>query len=513
MPSQTPGNPPAVQSHDPAPPPAALLRRHNAVVLEPALALQLPGQKLRPTVYVADRLLIAFRPDGTPDDVARDYVKKAAGAEGLVVAVTPRDGYELAAFAPPMTVPAAVDAWRVLQTARGLAAQQKLTLDGVGLDHLVQVSAPVSGAPFDSSNRPPPLAGASVYDRAPVAWAGPAPVLPDPVPGTRSPVVALVDTGCAPHPWLPDSVVTRNPGADGVPAGLPDAGQDGQPDVLGPLDGHIDTFFGHGTFSAGLVRQVCPQARVLSVRLLGPDGAATESDLVSALRRIHALVLAAQTLPGTGQPVDVLSLSCGFYPESLTGLASSALTRVLGDLARIGVTVVAAAGNDATTRERMPALLTPYSGGVTAPAARGGDVPLISAGALNPDGTIALFSNTSGPGGWVCEFAPGAALVSAMPAADAGANPPYSRPDPAGGTRADLDPDHFGAERRPDSDGRDAAAFARWSGTSFAAPVIASRIARALPPILSTSDSSGAQVAAVARAWTAIGSAIRRYAP
>jgi hypothetical protein len=251
----------------------------------------------------------------------------------------------------------------------------------------------------------------------------------------------------------------------------------------------------------------------MSVRLLGQDGAAAESDLVSVLRRLYALALAAQTPAGTGQPVDVISLSCGFYPESLTGIAASALARVLADLARIGVIVVAAAGNDAIDRERMPALLTPHPGGVVGPAARGGDVPLVSAGALNPDGTVALFSNTSGPGGWVCDFAPGAALVSTMPATNAGANPPYSRADPAGGTRAGLDPDHYGSEGRPDSDGRDAAAFARWSGTSFAAPVLAGRIARALPPVPSTADRAGGQAGAVTRAWTAISSAVRRYGP
>jgi hypothetical protein len=43
---------------DPPLPPPSVLSRFNARALDPADASVLPGQKLRPTAYVADRLLV-----------------------------------------------------------------------------------------------------------------------------------------------------------------------------------------------------------------------------------------------------------------------------------------------------------------------------------------------------------------------------------------------------------------------------------------------------------------------
>ena len=88
-------------------------------------------------------------------------------------------------------------------------------------------------------------------------------------------------------------------------------------------------------------------------------------------------------------------------------------------------------------------------------------------GALNPDGTIALFSN-DGP--WVRFLRPGAALVSTMPTtydALAGADERGRSTRAASGARRST---------RTTS----AAGFGVWSGTSFAAPVFAGEVAAAL---------------------------------
>jgi len=96
--------------------------------------------------------------------------------------------------------------------------------------------------------------------------------------------------------------------------------------------------------------------------------------------------------------------------------------------------------------------------------------PLVSVGALNPNGTVALFSNI---GPWVQTFATGAAVLSTVPAGTAptafsgGLHATAAAPID-GLNRETIDPDDF------------TGGFAVWSGTSFAAPVIAGRIAAEL---------------------------------
>ena len=38
--------------------------------------------------------------------------------------------------------------------------------------------------------------------------------------GGRRPVVAVLDTGCGEHDWLPDDIVTRTPVVDGTVLGV-----------------------------------------------------------------------------------------------------------------------------------------------------------------------------------------------------------------------------------------------------------------------------------------------------
>jgi subtilisin family serine protease len=146
--------------------------------------------------------------------------------------------------------------------------------------------------------------------------------------------------------------------------------------------------------------------------------------------------------------------------------------------------VVAAAGNFSTDRPFYPAAL----------AARppGPGAPLLSVGALNPNGSVALFSNQ---GDWVHWWAPGAAVVSTFPPLS-GSISPAIRPPHGGGAhrRETLDPDDFQG------------GFAIWSGTSFAAPVVAAEVAAALlaghHPGAPLTDLN--EAAAVARAKAAV---------
>jgi subtilisin family serine protease len=119
--------------------------------------------------------------------------------------------------------------------------------------------------------------------------------------------------------------------------------------------------------------------------------------------------------------------------------------------------------------------------------------PLVSVGALNPNGsTDALFSNT---GPWVRCYEKGAAVLSTIPAWDGGlqavaAVEAYQR------QRSAIDPDDFRG------------GFAVWSGTSFSAPLFAGKVAEALhrggvPARDTTGTAEESAGAARQRAWAA----------
>ena len=53
--------------------------------------------------------------------------------------------------------------------------------------------------------------------------------------------------------------------------------------IFDNLNGLVDVLCGHGTFMAGVIRQRCPEATILSVPVMAADGVAREGDIVSAL--------------------------------------------------------------------------------------------------------------------------------------------------------------------------------------------------------------------------------------
>jgi subtilisin family serine protease len=272
-------------------------------------------------------------------------------------------------------------------------------------------------------------------------------------------VVALLDTGVGSHAWL-DDVVRRY----GSIAALRDGAREAE-DFVGVLTGHPvlegteSSDAAHGTFMAGLVHQLCPDADLLSVRVT-QGGAIAESDLVEALALLLFRQQDALNRGDPGRLVDVVTLASGFYHETPVDpwTETSLLGQVIAALGRLGVCVVASAGNDATARPMYPASLAGEQ-------CDNDSIPLVSVGALNPDGrSVALFSN-AGP--WVTTHRPGVAVVSTMPGFEGGLEP-MARSESYGLVRSSVDPDDFRS------------GFATWSGTSFSAAVVAGEIAERL---------------------------------
>jgi hypothetical protein len=270
------------------------------------------------------------------------------------------------------------------------------------------------------------------------------------LPGQRRPVVAVLDTFVDPeegvHPWLghPTDVepfvadIWTPKGNDVPPARHP-----------GPI-GPDDKAAGHGTFIAGLIRQLAPDAEVIMMRVMHPDGKVLDDHLMQALGELLERVQA-------GIFVDVICLALGFHigKDSRDADFAKQLRHVLGELGNLGVRVVASAGNNRDCTHRIyPAAL-----------ATAGNQPktgLISVGSYDPDGKTC--STYSPPRRWITNREVGTDVVSTIPA--------FQGPGKAGQRDTEeprpYDPDDFSC------------GFARWSGTSFAAGIAAGRLAQAL---------------------------------
>jgi hypothetical protein len=426
------------------------------------------------------------------------------------------------------TVPAAVNAWVALQALRAAVTAPRhrqlaesgldqTDVEQIALEHLLIGSA-IDGVPAGHSGggltaNPDSNSGVTgpgstdsyVYSggdtRSPVA------LLLDP-PYRRSaaecqddygrrPVVAVLDTGVRAHPWLDVERVSGgynlNPENNGdgfmsvdpaIQKAILDEGKKAEakgdkprqlikkpwdtPITADPLVGELDSDSGHCTFISGIVRQIAPDARVLAVRIMHSDGAVYEGDLLCALR--HLVIRIAQAEAGHPERmVDVISLSLGYFDETPHDEKfTSGLWDVIELLLGLGVIVVAAAGNYSTSRRFYPAAFATK----TPPAG----LPLISVGALNPNGSKAIFSDG---GHWITAWASGAAVVSTLPVDVNASRSPALRlrahpdnPMPPGislpASRESLDPDDYSR------------GWAVWSGTSFSAPLLAARITRTL---------------------------------
>ena len=520
--------------------PPDALRKFNGRVLDPGTAVRIPGQApIESTAYVADRLIVS----GKATDATLQALADAALKYGLRV-VSLRDAvcraHDLARRAgfdnkamyfsyPVKLVPAGdgpaapADAWPVLQQFRAALGKKDPALKHVALDHLIGATMPdiggapevgghgIGGAPEVGGHgttgvpevgghgvdRPSDMFGIpGLGGRAPVMWTGLAPARRDTLP-FRRPVVAVLDTGVGKHPWLAKKIVNPDAEVLGVPIGIHDPATD--PDRTGviddPYEGILDPDSGHGTFIAGLIRQKCPDANVLAIRVMGSDGVVLESMLLDALKLLTIRQLVAQAAGDASQLVDVVSLSLGYYHELPDDASYDPLIlEPLRALSAAGVAVVASAGNNSTSRPMYPAAFAPHPGGRYKQTERN-FVPLISVGALNPDGSSSLFSNE---GSWVLARRPGAAVVSTFPTTFNGSEQAAFRFRMAGaGVRSTIDPDNFRS------------GFGTWSGTSFAAPILAGEIAQWLAGgTCGDLDACDAK-SSVARAWAALGKTVK----
>ena len=162
----------------------------------------------------------------------------------------------------------------------------------------------------------------------------------------------------------------------------------------------------------------------------------------------------------------------------------SRLKKALDALADVGVMVVAAAGNNATSRPLLPAAFASFR-----PASSPGPRRRRrwSAWPLNPDGRV-LFSND---GSWTSCHAPAPPWSAPCRRSTSGCDHRSTWATGRPGERAvasagQLDPDRF-------------TGFGTWSGTSFAAPVMAGAAAQALLEHETFADRKATDLAAAAR--------------
>jgi Subtilase family len=203
-------------------------------------------------------------------------------------------------------------------------------------------------------------------------------------------------------------------------------GVTGDVDQLGPelVNGLFDIprYCGHGTFIAGVARCEAPESAVH-----------VTNDYIGGGLQEWMVVQRLQQMLGGNQVPQVVNLSAGSYTrKNWKPLSFSAFDAG-------GVTLVCAAGNDATHRKFWPAAFD----------------WAVAVGALGADQrNRAWFSNY---GDWVNVYALGEGLVNAF------ATGSYTYKEPP---------------KRPAVQVFDG--LARWSGTSFAAPLVAGLIAAAM---------------------------------
>jgi len=469
------------------PAPQSTVYRAHTLLLPPDLAQEPKLSALNEALSGAGMRLIPASPGGhVPGGVASRLPRAA------VLAAVEREG---------LSSPGDVDAWRALAVLRAAKGLDQGDVQRVSLEHVL-AGAAITGDPAiffggieSGSGRSGVIDDSYLYRggsaRVPVevAMAAP-PRRPEPACTAlygRRPVIAVLDTGVRAHPWL--DVTIGADGGDGTKAngyatekdGFVQVDQDMQdiiygneedpagrgdrwrltrypwdtPDPSNAVIRLVDSHTGHGTFIAGIMRQVVPDATVLSIRIMHSDGIVHEGDLLCALGLIADRVALAQAEGDPALMIDAVSLSLGYFSDSAADAAyTSALRHVIDELLNMGVLVTAAAGNFTTKRRYYPAAFA----GDARTARR---IPLVSVGALNPNGTSAAFSDG---GSWVHGWASGAAVVSTFPV---DVNGPLNA-NVDSGTAEGLDLDDY------------TSGFAVWSGTSFSAPAMAAYLVRAM---------------------------------
>ncbi|HXG92380.1 MAG TPA: S8 family serine peptidase [Blastocatellia bacterium] len=207
--------------------------------------------------------------------------------------------------------------------------------------------------------------------------------------------VAVLDTGVdLTHPTLAGKLV----------AGYDFIDNDNDPSEVGVYG--VNRGFGHGTHVAGLVALTAPEAKIMPVRVLDPEGAGDAWTLAKAL----AFAMDPDGNPATSDGANVINLSISMPDRSkLVRDVLKAVTCVdplhmsANDLPCFlpdgsGAVVVSAAGNSGSSTPEYPA----------------GDnlAGSVSVGASTQLDQVASFSNY---GSWVMVAAPGENILSTVP--------------------------------------------------------------------------------------------------
>jgi hypothetical protein len=239
-----------------------------------------------------------------------------------------------------------------------------------------------------------------------------------PKPWTKkraSPTIVVLDTGFADSTHCPHALHFLSKTG---PADLD------RPDEDRDVAHALDPVAGHGTFIAGIIESLVPGRELSVTRVLSTQGDGDTWDISEKLREVAS----------TATDQTILNLSFGGHAEDMEPDEMWLLARAIRQVQAAGAVVVASAGNAATSRPSYPACLP----------------GVVSVGALGEYGP-APFTNY---GPWVRACAPGVDTVSAF-------YTKFKGPIRLG----PIDPDNFNG-------------WARWSGTSFAAPVVVAALAR-----------------------------------
>ena len=188
-------------------------------------------------------------------------------------------------------------------------------------------------------------------------------------------------------------------------------------------NGYLDPVAGHGTFIAGIIEQIAPGCDIEVHEVLTTYGEGGEAEITQTLYDLAGR--------SSDQRPHVINLSFGGY----TLIGMEYLAEAISELHQLGVIVVASAGNEATCIPTYPAALP----------------DVVSVGALDDDGWPAEYTNY---GPWVRACTRGTDVVSVFFEGYNGDEQPVNG----------VDIDDFGA------------GWARWSGTSFAAPRVAAAL-------------------------------------
>ena len=215
---------------------------------------------------------------------------------------------------------------------------------------------------------------------APSAWAS--------TTGSKSIVVAVLDTGITKHPDLDSQIVPGYDFVSSAASARDGDGWDSDATDMGDYDGAESSSW-HGTHVAGIIGAaansigvigVAPSSKIQPIRVLGSTGGST-ADLIAALR--WAAGLSVPGVPNNPTPAKVINISMGTdsaTPCRLSGQSLGATEEALAAVKAAGVTTITAAGNF-----NMPAAYS-YPGNC---------YPTLNVGATNFSGDRAVYSNYS----------------------------------------------------------------------------------------------------------------------